>query len=185
MASTPSAAYGGAVPIYVLGDVAPTIDPTAFVHPDAVLIGDVRIGAESSIWPGAVLRADSAPITIGARTSIQDNCVIHTIPPSPTVVGDDCVIGHIVHLEGCVIGNGVLVGNAAMVLHFVHVGDGATVAANSVVLNIAEIPAGALALGTPAKVREGASKPEAILRDAELYVRNGRRYREQMRRVER
>ena len=85
--------------IYALGDRVPTIDPSAFVHPDAVIIGDVRIGAESTIWPGAVLRGDDGYIQIGARTSIQDNTVIHTTPQQPTVVGDDCVIGHIAHLE--------------------------------------------------------------------------------------
>lgn len=173
------------MPIYALGDVSPSIDPSAFVHPDAVIIGNVRIGAESSIWPGAVLRGDVASITVGDRTSIQDNCVIHTTPPYPTVIGDDCVIGHIVHLEGCTIGNGVLVGNAAMVLHNVHVGDGATIAANSVVLNNVQVPAGALALGTPATVREGVSKAEGIVRDAQAYVANGRRYLAELRRIDR
>lgn len=172
------------MPIYALGELQPTIHPTAFIHPDAVIIGDVRIGAQSSVWPGAVLRGDIASITIGERTSIQDNCVIHTTPPYPTVVGNDCVVGHIVHLEGCTIGNGVLVGNASMVLHNVHVGDGATIAANAVVLNNTEVPAGSVALGTPAKVREGGSRAEQILRDAASYVANGQRYRDGLRRIQ-
>ena len=95
-----AARYRLGVPIYALGDLEPTIHPDAFVHPDAVIIGDVRIGAESSIWPGAVLRGDDGHIVIGDRPSIQDNCVLHTTPLWPTVVGDDCVVGHIVHLEG-------------------------------------------------------------------------------------
>ena len=78
--------------IYAYGDRVPVIHETAFVHPDAVIIGSVTIGAESTIWPGAVLRGDDGEIIIGARTSIQDNTVIHTMPNQPTIVGDECVI---------------------------------------------------------------------------------------------
>ena len=77
----------------------PDIAADAFVHPDAVVIGSVTIGPESSVWPCAVLRGDEGEIRIGAQTSIQDNSVLHTTPEIPTVVGDRCVIGHIVHLE--------------------------------------------------------------------------------------
>ncbi|MEI2421512.1 gamma carbonic anhydrase family protein, partial [Arthrospira platensis SPKY2] len=87
--------------IYALDHQIPVIHESAYVHPDAVVIGSVTIGPESSVWPGAVLRGDDGEITIGARTSIQDNAVLHTTPLHPTVVGDDCVIGHLVHLEGC------------------------------------------------------------------------------------
>jgi len=121
--------------IYALGDQVPNIHETAFVHPDAVIIGSVEIGAESTIWPGAVLRGDDGYIKIGARTSIQDNTVIHTTPQDPTIVGDDCVIGHIVHLECCIIEDGAQVSSGAVVLHRVRVGTGAIVAANAVVLN--------------------------------------------------
>ena len=78
------------MPIYALGDKAPVIHPDAFVHPDAVVIGDVTIGANSSVWPGAVLRGDDGYITVGERTSIQDGTVVHTTPFTPTVVGDGC-----------------------------------------------------------------------------------------------
>ena len=103
--------------IYAYGDRVPVIHETAFVHPDAVIIGSVTIGAESTIWPGAVLRGDDGEIIIGARTSIQDNTVIHTMPNQPTIVGDDCVIGHIVHLESCTIANSAQVSSGAIVLH--------------------------------------------------------------------
>ncbi len=86
----------GTVPpmaIYALGDPEPSIDSTAFVHPDAVIIGSVTIGARSSVWPGAVLRGDGGDIRIGERTSVQDNAVLHTTPEWPTVVGDGCVLG--------------------------------------------------------------------------------------------
>ena len=98
------------MPIYALGDQVPVIDPTAFISPDAVIIGSVTIGANSSIWSGAVLRGDDGAIVIGERTSIQDGTVIHTTPANHTTVGDDCVIGHIVHLEGCIIENGASIG---------------------------------------------------------------------------
>jgi carbonic anhydrase/acetyltransferase-like protein (isoleucine patch superfamily) len=171
------------VPWYALGDLQPTVHPDAFVHPDAVLIGDVRIGADSSVWPGAVLRGDEGHIEIGARTSVQDNCVLHTTPLWPTVVGDDCVIGHLVHLEGCTIQSGVLVGNGAIVLHRVVVETGAIVAANAVVLNDTVVPAGALAVGTPAAIKPDRARPEEISRGVESYLQRTRRYRSEMRQV--
>jgi carbonic anhydrase/acetyltransferase-like protein (isoleucine patch superfamily) len=88
------------VPLYALDDLEPTISPSAYVHPDAVVIGDVVIGDESSVWPTAVLRGDHGRILIGARTSIQDGTIVHTTREWPTAVGDDCVVGHNVHLEG-------------------------------------------------------------------------------------
>lgn len=171
------------MPIYALGDDAPRIDPTAFVHPDAVLIGRVTVGAESTIWPGAVLRGDDGEIHIGERTSVQDNSVLHTTPEDFTVVGDDCVIGHLVHLEGCTIESGVLVGTGSIVLHRVRVGTGAVVAANSVVLNDTDVPPGALAAGSPAVIKEGRARPEGTQLGAANYVLRGRRFRATMRRI--
>ena len=142
--------------VYALEDLEPTIDDSAFVHPDAVIIGSVTIGPQSSVWPGAVLRGDGGEIRIGARTSVQDNAVLHTTPEWPTVVGDGCVLGHLIHLEGCTIEDEVLIGNAAMVLHRSLIRTGAIVAANSVVLNDVEVPSGALAAGSPAVGAGGA-----------------------------
>ena len=135
------------MPIYAIGDQVPRIDPSAYVHPDAVVMGDVVVGAESSIWPGAVLRGDDGGIVVGERTSIQDNTVVHTTAEHPTRVGSDCVIGHIVHLEGCVIEDGSLVGSGSVVLHRAVVRSGALVGANAVVPNDMEVPSGAMALG--------------------------------------
>ena len=171
------------MPIYALGERTPTIHPEAFVHPDAVVIGDVRIGAESSVWPGAVLRRDYGTVIVGERTSIQDGTVVHAVAEFPTVVGSDCVIGHLAHLEGCVIDDGALVGSGSIVLHQATVHSGATVAAGAVVRNRTDVPEGALAVGVPATVREGASDVELIRRSAELYVGNARRYREELRRL--
>ena len=170
--------------MYALGDRMPRVHPTAFVHPDAVLIGAVTVGADSSIWPGAVLRGDDGEVVIGERTSIQDNCVLHTTPETPTVVGDDCVIGHLVHLEACTICDGAQVSSGAIVLHRVVVGSGAIVGANAVVLNDTQVPPGALAVGTPATVMEGRARSEEIARGAEIYVRKARHFRAEMRRVD-
>ncbi len=169
--------------LYALGDACPEIHPEAFVHPDAVVIGSVTIGAESSVWPSAVLRGDYGTITIGARTSIQDGTVIHAGPGFPTVVGDGCVVGHLAHLEGCIVHDEALVGSGSVVLHHAEVGEGATVAANAVVPNRMQVPPGALAVGVPATVKSGASHIEMIRIAAREYVANGRRYRSELRRI--
>ena len=172
------------MPIYALGDRVPDIHPEAFVHPDAVIIGAVTVGARSSIWPGAVLRGDEGEIRIGERTSIQDNCVLHTTVEDPTVVGDDCVIGHIVHLEGCTIESGSLVGNGSIVLHRVVVRSGAIVAANAVLLDDTEVPAGAVAMGVPAVIKPGRARRELIGSGVESYLRKVDLYRAGLRRID-
>lgn len=172
------------MPVYVLGDLHPEIDGTAFVHPDAVIIGAVRIGAHSSVWPNAVLRGDDGEIRVGARSSIQDASVLHTTPEDPTIVGDECVIGHVVHLEGCVIEDRAMVANGAIVLHRCVVGTGAVVAANAVVLSDVAVPPGALAVGTPATIKPDRARLEDILDSVEKYVARTDRYRQQLRRVD-
>ena len=170
--------------IYALGDVEPRIDPAAYVHPDATVIGDVTIGAGSTIWPQAVLRGDYGVITVGARTSVQDGAVIHTTPLLPTVVGDDVVIGHLAHLECCTVHDGALIGTGSIVLHRAVVEAGALVGAGAVVPNGLVVPAGAMALGVPAKIRPDTVDVEDTLRNAAQYVLNGERYRRELRRVD-
>jgi carbonic anhydrase/acetyltransferase-like protein (isoleucine patch superfamily) len=172
------------VPVYEIDGVAPRIDPEAYIHPDAVVIGDVTIGPESSVWPHAVLRGDYGTITIGAATSIQDGTVVHAGPGFPTVIGDGCVIGHIVHLEGCLLEDESLVGSGSVVLHHAVISHGATVGANAVVPNNMVVPEGALALGVPAKVFEGRSDVPMIKLSAAQYVMNSKRYREGLRRLD-
>jgi carbonic anhydrase/acetyltransferase-like protein (isoleucine patch superfamily) len=178
------ARYRRGVAIYALDDQIPQIHESAYVHPEAVIIGSVIIGAESSIWPGAVLRGDDGEIRIGARSSIQDNAVVHTTPNHPTVVGDDCVIGHLVHLEGCRIETGSLIGNSAMVLHRCIVGPGAVVAANSVVLNDVIVPSGSLAAGSPAVIKAGRARNDAISAGVASYVARAHRYGRGLRRLD-
>ena len=170
--------------IYALGDRVPRIDESAFVHPDAVVIGDVVIGEEASIWPGAVLRGDYGHIEIGARTSIQDGSVVHATAELATIVGSDCVIGHIVHLEGCTIESDALVGSGSVVLHRAIVRSHALVGANAVVPNGMEVPSFAMALGVPAQLREGAVRQGSFAMAVAGYVANAKRYKADLRRVD-
>jgi carbonic anhydrase/acetyltransferase-like protein (isoleucine patch superfamily) len=170
--------------IYALGDLVPDIHPSAYVHPDATVIGQVTIGPESSVWPQVVLRGDYGKIVIGAQTSIQDGSVIHATPILPTTIGDGCVIGHLVHMECCTIEDNSLVGSGSIVLHRAIVRSGAIVGANAVVPNGMEVPARAMALGVPAKLRLDAATPDMIEPGRLSYVANARLYREQLRRID-
>jgi carbonic anhydrase/acetyltransferase-like protein (isoleucine patch superfamily) len=171
------------MPIYALGDLVPDIDPEAYVHPDAVLIGQVFLGPGASVWPTAVLRADSDRIVVGARTSVQDGTVIHTTTGEPTLIGEGCVIGHNVHLEGCIIGDGALIGSGSVVLNLARIGEGALVGAGAVVSNKVVVPPLARALGVPAKITEDAVPPGAFTWAAQHYVDRGAEYRQDLRRI--
>jgi carbonic anhydrase/acetyltransferase-like protein (isoleucine patch superfamily) len=172
------------LPVYALGDDEPEIHPTAYVHPDAVVIGRVHVGAESSIWPTAVLRGDDGDIVVGEGTSIQDGTIIHTTAFQPTTVGNRCVIGHNVHLEGCIVEDGSLVGSGSVVLHRAVVRTGALVGANALVPGGMEVPTGCMALGVPAKLREDAVEPGQFEPAVVSYIERSRRFRETLRRVD-
>ncbi|MDH3295886.1 MAG: gamma carbonic anhydrase family protein, partial [Acidimicrobiia bacterium] len=162
----------------------PRIHPTAFVHPQATVIGNVEIGAESSVWPSAVLRGDEGFIRIGERSSVQDCSVIHTTHEHPTIVGNECVIGHIVLLEGCVVEDQALVGNGSVVLHRAVIRSGSLVGSNAVVPNDMEVPTGAMALGVPAKIRPDTVTLDMILPGVESYVEKAKLFRSQLRRLD-
>jgi carbonic anhydrase/acetyltransferase-like protein (isoleucine patch superfamily) len=132
----------------------PKIDPSAFVAPTAVIIGDVEVGPESSIWFGAVLRADNGPIRVGARTSIQDNAVVHVSEGGETIVGDDVTVGHCAVMEDCRIARHALIGSNATLLNGCTIGEGALIAAGSVVGQGADIPSRVVAAGAPASVKK-------------------------------
>jgi carbonic anhydrase/acetyltransferase-like protein (isoleucine patch superfamily) len=162
--------------IYALGDQVPDIHPTAYVHPQATVIGSVTLGPEVTVWPGAVLRGDYGIISIGARTSIQDGTVLHTTPEWPTVIGAECVVGHNAHLEGCQVADRCLVGSGSVVLNRASVGAGSVVGAGAVVIEGAEVPTASTALGVPARIRAGGIDEERHEDAVERYVDNGRRY---------
>ncbi len=172
------------MPIYALGSQVPQIALDAYIHPDAVIIGSVTVGSESSVWPGAVLRGDEGEIRIGEKTSVQDNSVLHTSPDFPTLVGDRCVVGHIVHLEGCTIHDDVLIGNGAIVMHQVIVYAWSIVGANAVVLNGTIVPSDSIAIGAPAVVKQGRARRELITEGVDNYVARSRRFRDELRRVD-
>jgi carbonic anhydrase/acetyltransferase-like protein (isoleucine patch superfamily) len=172
------------VPVYALGDRVPRIDPAAFVHPDAVIIGDVRIGPESTVWPAAVLRGDHGSIVVGARTSIQDGTVVHCTGAHDTTIGDRCVVGHNAHLEGCTVEDDCLIGSGSIVLHRSVVRRGALVGAAALVPNDTEVPARAMALGVPCRIREDAVAEDAFAHAVQRYVENGHWYRADLRRLD-
>lgn len=162
--------------LYSLGNKTPTIHEHAFVHPDAVVIGDVTIGADSSVWPGAVLRGDFSAIVVGQRTSIQDGTIIHVGQNKPTMIGDDVVIGHLVHLEGCTIGNRCLIGVGALVRHGCVIEDESIVGAHAMLRDGVVVPTGHRALGLPAVVAPGKVDIDEIKRVVKMYVDNAKLY---------
>jgi carbonic anhydrase/acetyltransferase-like protein (isoleucine patch superfamily) len=132
----------------------PKVAPSAFIAPTAVLIGDVEVGEESSIWFGTVLRGDNGPIRIGNRANVQDNSVMHVSEGGATIVEDGATVGHSAVLEDCTIGRGALIGSNAVVLNGAQVGEQSLVAAGSVVAANAKIPPRVLVAGAPAIVKK-------------------------------
>jgi carbonic anhydrase/acetyltransferase-like protein (isoleucine patch superfamily) len=173
------------MPVYAYDGVRPRIHPTAYIHPDAVVIGDVRIGADASVWPGAVLRGDHGWISVGARTSIQDGTIVHTTSQWPTDIGPDCVVGHNAHLEGCLVERGCLIGSMSTVLNRATVGSGSIVAAAALVRQGSRVPGNSLVVGVPGTVRpiEGDEHRRRIESAARMYVENARHYPEALRPV--
>jgi len=172
------------MPLYAIGERTPRIDPTAFVHPDAVIIGAVEIGPESSVWPTAVLRGDSGRVVVGAQTSVQDGTVIHCTAEHDTVIGSRCVIGHRVHLEGCTIEDDSLVGSGSVVLHRAVVRQGGFVAAGALVSPGTEVPSGAMALGVPARIKPDAAPAHMTEGSVRTYLDFTRWYRDGLRRLD-
>lgn len=140
-------------PIFTLAGVTPQLGAGVFVAPTASVIGDVVIGAESSLWFGAVVRGDVFPIRIGARTNVQDNAVVHvTGGKAATTIGDDVTIGHLALVHGCTIGDRCLIGMGSIILDGAVVEDDCLIAAGSLVPPRMRIPSRSLVMGRPAKV---------------------------------
>lgn len=171
------------MPKYALGDLVPRIAADAYIHPEAVIIGAVTIGSGTSVWPMAVLRADSDQIVIGENTSVQDGVVIHTAEGLPTIVGSRVTIGHLAHLEGCVVGDDVLIGVNSVVLHRAKIGTRALVAAGAVVTPGTDVPARAMAMGVPARIRTDAVAPDAFSDNLRAYREFTQRYPQELRRL--
>jgi carbonic anhydrase/acetyltransferase-like protein (isoleucine patch superfamily) len=161
--------------IHAVGDKAPIIHATAFVHPAATVIGAVELGAHSSVWPGAVLRGDFAAIHIGERTNIQDNAVIHAAGDG-THIGRGCTIAHLAFVEQAVIEDDCLVGVGSRILNRVSMRKGSVAAAGALVLPGTEIPTGMRAQGVPATIVDRQEPSLAYIEDAaEQYVEMAKR----------
>lgn len=134
----------------------PRIHPSVFLAPTAVIIGDVTIGEDSSIWFGAVLRGDDPThgVIVGPRTSVQENCVVHVGRWGPTVIGADVTVGHGAKFESCMIGDRTVIGMNAVILQNAVVGEECVLAANTVVLEKAEIPSRSVVAGVPGRVKK-------------------------------
>ena len=144
------------------------------------MVGKVRLGEESSVWYGAVLRGDTETIAIGGRTNVQDGCVLHADPGYPAAIGDDCVIGHNAVVHGCEVGDGCLVGMGATIMNGAKIGEGSIVAAGALVPEGKEFPPRSLIVGAPAKlVREVTeAQTEDVARGARTYVERAKSHRE-------
>ena len=138
--------------IYALGDIAPQIDPGAWVAPDANVIGNVVLGAQVSVWFGCTLRGDNEVITVGQGSNVQENCVFHSDIGYPLTVGADCTIGHKVMLHGCTIGDNSLIGMGATILNGAVIGRDCLIGAGALVTENKVIPDGSLVMGAPGKV---------------------------------
>jgi carbonic anhydrase/acetyltransferase-like protein (isoleucine patch superfamily) len=171
------------MPIYALDEIEPQIHATAYIAPDAVVIGRVTIGREASVWPGAVLRGDHGYITIGARTSIQDGTVVHCTATQPTIIGADCVVGHNAHLEGCVVEDGCLIGSGSMTLNGATIGKGSIVAAGAVVTEDMKVQPASLVAGVPAKVKRARPDQARIQRAVQTYISTASHHRTGLRRI--
>lgn len=140
--------------------ITPKVHDSVFIAPGAMLIGDVTIGEESSVWFNCVLRGDLEPIRIGCRTNVQDGAVIHMDREMPCLIGDDVTIGHGAILHSCIIGNEALIGMGAILLSGSVIGERAIVAAGALVREGQEIPPDTLAMGVPAKVGRDVTEAE-------------------------
>jgi len=165
--------------------VWPRCHERALVVPGAVVIGDVELAEEASIWFNSTVRGDDGPIRIGARSNVQENSVLHTDPGRPLTVGDDVTIGHQVMLHGCRIGDGSLIGIQAVLLNGAVIGRGSLVGAGALVTEDKVFPDGALIVGSPASVKRqlSAEQIEGLKRIADGYVTRAQRYRRELARV--
>ena len=157
--------------VLAIGTSSPRIPDDAFVADGARIIGEVTLESGSSVWYNAVLRADSAAITVGAGSNVQDNVSVHVDSGHPVRIGENVSIGHNAVVHGCVIGDGSLIGMGAVILSGAVIGSGCLIAGGAVILGGTEIPDGSLVAGVPAKVRRELSEEEraSLVANAEIY----------------
>ncbi|HEY2870318.1 MAG TPA: gamma carbonic anhydrase family protein [Reyranella sp.] len=173
------------MPIYQLGDKKPVIPASCFIAETATIIGDVTLGERVSVLFGAVIRGDNDPITIGDDTNVQDNCVLHSDPGLPLAIGKGVTIGHQAMLHGCIVGDGSMIGIAAVVLNATVIGNQCLVGAGAVVTERKTFPDRSVIFGSPAKVAREATPDniERIKGDTLSYVHRGAHYKANLKRI--
>ncbi|MET0270157.1 MAG: gamma carbonic anhydrase family protein [Sphingomonas sp.] len=176
------------MPLYEIEGVRPTLpeDGTAWVAPSADVIGDARLGRGSSVWFGAVIRADNTPILLGEGSNVQEGAMLHSDPGAPLMIGADCTIGHHAILHGCTIGNRVLVGMGATVLNNAVIGDDCLIGAGALVTEGKTFPPGSLIVGVPARVARALSDDQIarLKQSAEGYAARQRTFATGLKRID-
>ncbi|MES3675885.1 gamma carbonic anhydrase family protein [Halomonas elongata] len=167
------------MPVYRLEGHAPHIDPTAMVLDEATLIGRIHLAPKVTVWPGAVLRGDNEPITVGEGSNLQDGCVVHTDPGYPVTLGRQVTVGHLAMLHGCHIGDGTLVGMNATLLNGAEIGDFCIIGAGALITSGKRFPPRSLIVGAPAKVVRELTDEEvqSALDNSRVYVKKIDTYR--------
>lgn len=173
--------------LFSLGECAPKFEGSGhYVACSALVIGRVRMKADSSIWFHTIVRGDNELIEIGERSNVQDACVLHTDPGEPLTIGDDVTVGHMAMLHGCTVRNGSLVGIGCVIMNGAVIGEQSIVGANSLVTEGKEFAPRSLILGSPARVVRELNDAEVVgvLESSRVYVRNAKRYIAQLREIE-
>lgn len=165
--------------IYALDGIAPDLHPDTWVAPDANIIGKVSLGQGASVWFGATLRGDNERIVLGPGTNVQEHCVLHTDIGYPLIIGENCTIGHKAMLHGCTIGDGTLIGMAAIILNGAKIGTGCLIGAGALITEGKVIPDGSLVLGAPGRIVRGldVEAKARLLQSARGYQANMRRFK--------
>jgi carbonic anhydrase/acetyltransferase-like protein (isoleucine patch superfamily) len=164
--------------VFTLDRDSPALAAGCWVAPNATVLGRVRLEADANIWFGAVLRGDQEWITVGRRSNVQDNCVLHTDMGFPLEIGEDCTIGHMAMLHGCTIGRGSLIGIGAVVLNGARIGANCLIGAKALITEKKTIPDGSLVMGAPGKVVRSLTVQEIAGLEAAAahYAENARRF---------
>ncbi|MEL6687581.1 MAG: gamma carbonic anhydrase family protein [Pseudomonadota bacterium] len=172
--------------IFSLDDIRPDLHDSVWVAETASVIGNIIMAENSSVWFGAVMRGDNEPITVGARSNVQDNAVLHSDPGQPLTIGEDVIVGHQAMLHGCTIGHGCLIGIGATVLNGAKIGAGSIVGAHALITENKVIPPNSLVVGAPGKVMKtlGEAEAQMLKLNAQVYVSNAQRFAKGLKRLD-